>query len=61
VWPQVSADDARLLAESLVRLAISHALLPSHDPEETAMGVGRMFGPFVDELLTPEKPAKPRR
>jgi AcrR family transcriptional regulator len=52
VWPQVGADDARLLAESLVRLAISHALLPSQDPAATARDVGRMLGPFVDELLT---------
>ena len=52
VWPQVRADDARLLAESLVRLAISHALLPSQDPSATARDVGRMLGPFVDELLT---------
>lgn len=55
VWPQVGADDARLLAESLVRLAISHALLPSQDPSVTARDVGRMLGPFVDELL-----ARPR-
>jgi AcrR family transcriptional regulator len=52
VWPQVGTDDARLLAESLVRLAISHALLPSQDPAATARDVGRMLGPFVDELLT---------
>jgi AcrR family transcriptional regulator len=52
VWPQVGADDARLLAESLVRLAISHALLPSQDPAATARDVGRMLAPFVDELLT---------
>jgi AcrR family transcriptional regulator len=51
VWPQVGAADARLLAETLVRLAISHALLPGSDPETTARDVGRMFGPFVDELL----------
>ena len=51
VWPQVGPADARLLAESLVRLAISHALLPTHDPAETASGVGRMFAPFVDQLL----------
>jgi AcrR family transcriptional regulator len=51
VWPQVGAADARLLADSLVRLAISHALLPGSDPETTARDVGRMFGPFVDELL----------
>ena len=54
VWPQVGADDARLLAESLVRLAISHALLPSQDPDATASDVGRMLGPFVDELLARE-------
>jgi AcrR family transcriptional regulator len=52
VWPQVGADDARLLAESLVRLAISHALLPTEDPDSAARGVERMLGPFVDELLS---------
>jgi AcrR family transcriptional regulator len=51
VWPQVGAPDARLLAESLARLAISHALLPSEEPAVTARGVGRMLAPFVDELL----------
>jgi AcrR family transcriptional regulator len=51
VWPQVSASDAALLAESLVRLAISHALLPSEEPAVNAQGVGRMLAPFVDELL----------
>src|SRR5690348_14072328 len=28
VWPQVAAADAEIVAESLVRLAISHALFP---------------------------------
>jgi AcrR family transcriptional regulator len=51
VWPQVGESDAKLLAESLVRLAISHALLPTHDPAATARGVSRMFAPFVDQLL----------
>jgi AcrR family transcriptional regulator len=53
VWPQVSAADGRLLAESLVRLAISHALLPTEEPAVIARGIGRMFAPFVDELLAP--------
>jgi AcrR family transcriptional regulator len=51
VWPQVGADDARLLADTLVRLAISHALLPTDDPGDVARGVGRMLAPFVDQLL----------
>jgi AcrR family transcriptional regulator len=51
VWPQVSAADADLLAETLARLAISHALLPTAAPHETALAVNRMLGPFVDEIL----------
>ncbi|HZC73421.1 MAG TPA: TetR family transcriptional regulator [Jatrophihabitans sp.] len=51
VWPQVRPDDARLLAETLVRLAISHALLPARDPAATAHDMERVFAPFVDELL----------
>jgi AcrR family transcriptional regulator len=51
VWPQVGEQDAQLVAETLVRLAISHALLPSADPADVARGVGRMLAPFVDQLL----------
>jgi AcrR family transcriptional regulator len=51
VWAQVSRADAELLAESMVRLAISHALLPTADPEVTAAAVTRMVGPFIDEVL----------
>jgi AcrR family transcriptional regulator len=51
VWPQVSVVDAELLAESMARLAISHALLPTSDPEDTAAAVTRMIGPFIDQVL----------
>ncbi len=51
VWPQVSPADAQLLAESLARLAISHALLPTEDAGATAAAVTRLVGPFVDEVL----------
>jgi AcrR family transcriptional regulator len=51
VWPQVTLDDAALLAESLVRLAISHSLLPSDPPAVVAEGVSRMLAPFVDRIL----------
>jgi AcrR family transcriptional regulator len=50
-WPQVDAEGARLLAATLVRLAISHAVLPTAAPEETAADIVRILGPFVDELL----------
>ncbi len=51
VWPQVTVADAELLAESMARLAISHALLPTSDPEDTAAAVTRMIGPFIDQIL----------
>lgn len=51
IWTQVSPPDARLVAGSLVRLAISHALVPEADPGVVAENVGRMIGPFVDEIL----------
>lgn len=51
VWPQITVTDAELLAESMARLAISHALLPTSDPEETATAVTRMIAPFIDQLL----------
>lgn len=50
-WPTVSAGDARLLAETLVRLAISHAALPTATPRRTAESVTRALGPFADELV----------
>jgi AcrR family transcriptional regulator len=51
VWPQAPLADAEMLAETLVRLAISHALLPTADPGTTAASITRMIGPFVDEIL----------
>lgn len=50
-WPRVEPGGARLLAETLVRLAISHAVLPSNAPERTATEISRILGPFIDELL----------
>jgi AcrR family transcriptional regulator len=58
VWPQVGPADGRLLADTLVRLAISHALLPAQEPSLIARGVGRMLAPFVDELLAEDPPAR---
>jgi AcrR family transcriptional regulator len=51
VWPQVPPSDADLLAETLARLAISHALLPTCSPRDAAEAVNRLLGPFVDEVL----------
>jgi AcrR family transcriptional regulator len=50
-WPQAPPPKARLLAESLVRLAISYVTAPADSPEETATRTGELLGPFVDEAL----------
>jgi AcrR family transcriptional regulator len=51
VWPQVSVADAEVLAESLVRLAISHAIMPTASPDRIADDIVRLIGPFADEVL----------
>jgi AcrR family transcriptional regulator len=56
VWPQAGGDDARLLAGSLVRLAISHALVPVADAGTVAAGISRMLAPFVDQVLDGDAP-----
>lgn len=50
-WPQAPAPKARLLAESLVRLAISHVTAPAGSPDATAAQTGELLGPFIDEAL----------
>lgn len=50
-WPLIDADDARLAGETLVRLAISHATLPTAPAERTADDLARIFGPFVDRAI----------
>jgi AcrR family transcriptional regulator len=50
-WPEATAADARLLAESLVRLAISYITAPGDPPEETAAAAGHLLGPFIDHAL----------
>jgi AcrR family transcriptional regulator len=50
-WPQAPPAKARLLAEALVRLAISHITAPGDRPEVTAARTGELLGPFIDEAL----------
>jgi AcrR family transcriptional regulator len=50
-WPQAPEPRAKLLAESLVRLAISHVTAPIDSPDTTAAAIGELLGPFIDEAL----------
>jgi AcrR family transcriptional regulator len=50
-WPQVSAHDVALLAECLVRLAISYATLPAGPAGSTASSITELLGPYVERAL----------
>jgi AcrR family transcriptional regulator len=50
-WPQAPEAKVKLLAESLVRLAISYITAPGDDPETTAGKAGELLGPFIDDAL----------
>ena len=50
-WPQAPAPKVALLAESLVRLAISYVTAPSEAPGTTAAKAGELLGPFIDDAL----------
>lgn len=50
-WPQVPDEDARLLAECLVRLAISYVTTPNGSPETTAASARALLGPYVERTL----------
>ena len=50
-WPGVDADKARLLAECVVRLAISFAALPESPSGMTPRAVAQLLGPFITEAL----------
>ncbi|MGH2975448.1 MAG: TetR/AcrR family transcriptional regulator [Solirubrobacterales bacterium] len=50
-WPQAPTEKTALLAESLVRLAISYITAPGDTPEKTATQAGELLGPFIDRAL----------
>jgi AcrR family transcriptional regulator len=50
-WPGLPLPETRTMVESLVRLAISHAALPTASPRATAEAIVAILGPYVDEML----------
>jgi AcrR family transcriptional regulator len=51
-WPHASAHDAQLLAETLVRLAISYVTVPKGSPQATAADAAALLGPYIERALT---------
>nr|MDQ3936965.1 hypothetical protein [Actinomycetota bacterium] len=50
-WPGLPPGETRTMVESLVRLAISHAALPTAPPRATADAIVAILGPYVDAML----------
>ncbi len=50
-WPSASEHDAQLLAETLVRLAISYVTVPKGAPQTTAADAAALLGPYIEQAL----------
>ena len=50
-WPLVRREDAEILSECLVRLAISYAALPKGPASMTASSVAMLLGPYIERLV----------
>ena len=50
-WPDVEDEDAQLLADSFVRLAISYVTMPRHPPAETAAAAATLLAPYMERAM----------
>lgn len=50
-WPSVREQDAMLLAQALVRLAISYLTVPAGTPQQATDDAVRLLGPFIRQAV----------
>jgi AcrR family transcriptional regulator len=50
-WPLLAREDAEMLSECLVRLAISYAALPKGPTSMSAASVATLLGPYIERLV----------
>jgi AcrR family transcriptional regulator len=50
-WPQAASVDLDALADTLVRLAISHVTAPSGPPAQTAAAITGLLAPSIERML----------
>jgi AcrR family transcriptional regulator len=50
-WPQAPREEVELMADCLVRLAISYAMLPAGDPGATASKIAALLAPHIARVL----------
>jgi AcrR family transcriptional regulator len=54
-WPKTHREDCRLLAEALVRLAISYVIAPSAQPRQASEDAVRLLSPFLARVLARDR------
>jgi hypothetical protein len=55
-WPEIKDEDAELLADSIVRLAISYITMPRSSPRESAAAAATLLAPFIERAMTLASP-----
>jgi AcrR family transcriptional regulator len=50
-WPQAPREEVELMADCLVRLAISYAMLPAGDARATARAIAALLAPHIERVL----------
>jgi AcrR family transcriptional regulator len=53
-WPQLHEREARQAAEGVVRLAISHALLPAAPADVAGASIAALLGPYLTQRIARE-------
>ena len=52
IWSDVDAATIERVADSVVRLAISHATLPGGPPASSAAALGEVLGPYLERVVS---------
>jgi AcrR family transcriptional regulator len=50
-WPDIPDDEALLLAETFVRLAISYVTMPRMSRSENAATAAKLFAPYIEQRM----------
>jgi AcrR family transcriptional regulator len=50
-WPSAPRADVEVMADCLVRLALSHAMLPAAPPRATARSIAALLAPQIERVL----------
>ncbi len=50
-WPHIEDEDAELLADSFVRLAISYVTMPRSSSKDAATAAARLLAPYLERAM----------